>query len=113
MKNLIALVHRLQPILAFQIFTIYLRYLLGGTFIMAAFGMGKISGSAIPIASLDEPIQNLGPVQLFFRVMVESGFYWDFIGWAQLAAGVLLMTHRFAALGAALFFGMMLNIFII
>lgn len=113
MKKLIALVHYCQPFTIFQIFTIYLRYLLGGGFIMAAIGMGKLSNIKMPIAAIDQPIQNLQPIQQFFRVMIDSGMYWNFIGWAQIAAGILLMTQRFAALGTALFFGMILNIFII
>lgn len=96
-----------------QIFTIYLRYLIGGAFIIAAFGMGKISGSSNLINSMDHPIQDLQPIQQFFRVMTESGLYWKFIGWTQIAAGVLLMSQRFSKLGALIFFGLILNIFII
>ena len=96
-----------------QIFTIYLRYLIGGAFVIAAFGMGKVSGSANLIHSLDKPIGELEPLQQFFRVMTESGLYWKFIGWTQIAAGALLITQRFAKLGAMIFFGLILNIFII
>ncbi len=96
-----------------QIFTIYLRYLIGGTFIIAAFGMGKVSGTSNLINSMDHPIQDLQPIQQFFRVMTDSGLYWKFIGWTQIIAGALLMTQRFARLGALIFFGLILNIFII
>lgn len=96
-----------------QIFTIYLRYLIGGAFVIAAFGMGKISGTSNLMNSMDKPIQDLQPIQQFFRVMTDSGLYWKFIGWTQIFAGFLLMTQRFARLGALIFFGLILNIFII
>jgi hypothetical protein len=63
--------------------------------------------------SMDKPIQDLEPIQQFFRVMTDSGLYWKFIGWTQIVAGFLLMTQRFARLGALIFFGLILNIFII
>jgi uncharacterized membrane protein YphA (DoxX/SURF4 family) len=96
-----------------QVFTIYLRYLIGGAFIIAAFGMGKISGGSNLIHSMDHPIQDLQPIQQFFRVMTESGLYWQFIGWTQIIAGAMLMSQRFSKLGALIFFGLILNIFII
>lgn len=96
-----------------QIFTIYLRYLIGGAFIIAAIGMGKLNGSSNLLNSMSTPIQELEPIQQFFRVMSKSGLYWKFIGWTQIVAGVLLMSQRFAKLGALMFFGMILNIFVI
>ncbi len=96
-----------------QIFTIYLRYLIGGAFIIAAFGMGKVLGTSNLMSSMDHPIQELQPIQQFFRVMTDSGLYWKFIGWTQIMAGMLLMTQRFARMGALIFFGLILNIFVI
>lgn len=96
-----------------QVFTIYLRYLIGGAFVLAAIGMGKLDGNSNLLNSMAQPIQNLQPIQQFFRVMTESGLYWKFIGWSQIIAGVLLITQRYAKTGALIFFGMILNIFII
>jgi len=96
-----------------QIFTIYIRYLIGGAFIMAAFGMGKIDGTSNLIGSMDEPIQDLMPLQQFFRVMTDSGLYWKFFGWAQIVAGMLLMTQWLAKVGALIFFSIILNIFVV
>jgi hypothetical protein len=45
--------------------------------------------------------------------MVDSGLYWQFIGWSQIVAGILLMTQKFARLGAVIFFVLILNIFVI
>lgn len=110
---MIAILERLKQKVFLQIFTIYLRYLLGGTFIIAAFGMGKVRGSANLLNSLDSPIEQLAPIQQFFRVMVDSGLYWQFIGWSQIIAGGLLMTQKLARLGALIFFVLILNIFVI
>jgi hypothetical protein len=105
--------HAMRQKTFMQIFTIYTRYLVGGAFIIAAVGMGKLNGSSNLMNSMDKPLQELAPIQQFFRVMTDSGLYWQFIGWSQILAGVLLMTQRFARLGALIFFGLILNIFII
>ncbi|MCU0357559.1 MAG: hypothetical protein MUE95_08265 [Cyclobacteriaceae bacterium] len=111
---MLALIDRWKQKTFLQIFTIYLRYLIGGAFVIAAFGMGKVSpGSVDLMSSMRTPIQDLHPLQQFFRVMVDSGLYWQFIGWTQIIAGALLMTQRFARLGALIFFGLILNIFVI
>ena len=96
-----------------QIFTVYLRYLIGAAFVIAAFGMGKFSNQQLSLSSARAPIETLMPIQQFFRVMADSGLYWNFIGLTQVIAGGLLMTQRFARLGALVFFGIILNIFII
>lgn len=57
---------RLKQKTFLQVFTIYLRYLIGGAFIIAAFGMGKISGTSNLIDSMSQPIQDLQPIQQFF-----------------------------------------------
>jgi hypothetical protein len=95
-----------------QIFTIYLRYLIGSAFVIAAFGMGKFSNHEIG-STPGAPIETLLPIQQFFRVMADSGLYWNFIGLSQVIAGGLLMSQRFAKFGAMIFFGIILNIFVI
>jgi len=111
--NLLAYIDYWKQKTFLQIFTIYLRYLIGGAFVIAAFGMGKVSGTSNLMSSMDHPIQDLQPIQQFFRVMTDSGLYWKFIGWTQIIAGALLMTQHFARLGALIFFGLILNIFVI
>lgn len=98
-----------------QIFTIYLRYLIGGAFIIAAIGMGKLGGTPVDImrASAAPLNDSISRIALFFKVMQESGLYWNFIGWSQIIAGALLISQKFSKLGAAVFFGLILNIFII
>lgn len=107
------LLHQFKQQIFLQVFTVYLRYLIGSAFIIAAFGMGKVNGSSNLMQSMDKPLEQLQPIQQFFRVMADSGLYWHFIGWSQIIAGALLLTQKFARLGAVIFFGLILNIFII
>ncbi|HKR65069.1 MAG TPA: hypothetical protein VJZ00_15150 [Thermoanaerobaculia bacterium] len=59
---------------------------------------------------------NLGldsPVGFFFEAMYRTGIYWNFIGVMQLTAAILLIVPRMQALGALLYFPIVLNIFLI
>jgi hypothetical protein len=113
MNSLIQRVDQLKQFQLLQLVVIYVRYLIGGAFVIAAIGMGKLSSGVYLMQSAQIPIQDLQPIQQFFRVMADSGLYWNFIGWSQIIGGLLLMTQRFAKLGALIFFGLILNIFII
>jgi hypothetical protein len=50
------------------------------------------------------------PVGHYFNALYETGFYYEFIGWGQLIAAVLLLFPRTAHLGALLFLPIILNI---
>ena len=50
------------------------------------------------------------PVGHYFNALLGTGFYYEFIGWAQLVAAVLLLFPRTAHLGALMFFPIILNI---
>lgn len=92
-----------------QLFIIYTRYLIGGTFVFAS--LIKIKGGRFTMASgADAPINSAGH---FFETLYQSGLYWQFIGWGQLATGFLLMTQRYAKLGALTFLPIIGNIFVI
>lgn len=92
-----------------QIFVIYTRYLIGGTFVFAS--LIKIKGTRFTSESgAENPIDSAWH---FFETMYESGLYWRFIGIGQLIAGFLLMTQRYSKLGAVVNFPIILNIFII
>ena len=116
---------KIRSFRALQLFTIYTRYLIGGAFVMAAFNMGKFSGPWTPGFSQEQleliarlggevkPIGELEPFNQFWRVMATSGLYWKFIGASQVLAGALLMTQRFAKLGAMMFLGIIVNIFVV
>ena len=92
-----------------QIFIIYTRYLIGGAFVFAS--IIKIKGNRFTSESgAENPIDSAWH---FFETMYQSGLYWKFIGLGQLLAGFLLMTQRFAKLGALVNFPIILNIFVI
>ena len=86
-------------------FIIHLRYLLGVAFIPS--GFTKLVGNRFTSISADHPIG------YFFEALYQSGFYYNFIGFAQLLAGFLLMTQRFSTLGNLIYFGLTVNICII
>jgi hypothetical protein len=92
-----------------QIFVIYLRYLLGFAFVFSS--IVKIQG--LPFTSesgVDKPINSAWH---YFETMYQSGIYWRLIGFAQFITGSLLLTQRFAKLGAITYFPIITNIFIV
>ncbi|MBL4655333.1 MAG: hypothetical protein JKY33_05880 [Bacteroidia bacterium] len=92
-----------------QIFIIYTRYLVGGTFVFAS--LIKLKGRRFTADSgIDAPIDTAWH---FFETMYQSGLYWKFIGLGQLIAGLLLMTQRYSKLGALLSLPIIANIFVI
>jgi hypothetical protein len=92
-----------------NIFIIYTRYLIGGAFVFAS--LIKIKGQRFTSESgAAEPINSAFH---FFETMYQSGIYWQFIGLGQLLAGTLLMTQRYAKLGALINFPIIANIFVI
>lgn len=86
-------------------FIILTRYLLGFAFIPS--GLVKLMGERFTQISTETQIG------YFFEGLYQSGMYWNFIGFSQLFAGFLLMTQRFATLGAIIFFFIISNIWII
>jgi uncharacterized membrane protein YphA (DoxX/SURF4 family) len=96
---------RARAIPAFQRLAVISRILLGLAFIPT--GLVKLLGERFTILGLDSP------VGLFFEAMYRSGGYWNFIGTAQVLAGVLLLIPATTTLGAVLFFPIILNIFVI
>jgi hypothetical protein len=100
---------RLKSLKPFQIFTIFVRYLLGIAFVWAS--ILKIRGIRFtPKSAEHAPIDSLPHL---LEAMYRSGFYWHFIGWAQFTAGFLLMSQTFSTLGAVMYFPIMLSIFIL
>lgn len=99
------LIDKLKTYTFFKLTVIYLRYLIGFAFVFAS--VVKIKGERFTTLPTDTP------VGYFFEAMYQSGFYWKFLGWSQLIAGILLMTQRFASIGAMVFFPIILNITLI
>lgn len=86
-------------------FTWLTRILLALAFLPS--GITKILGNRFTVLSVDTSIG------FFFEGMYQSGAYWQFIGIAQLFAAVLLLIPFTSALGALVYFPIILNIFII
>ncbi|PIF47159.1 DoxX-like protein [Chryseobacterium sp. 52] len=84
---------------------IHLRYLVGFAFFPS--GLTKLMGNRFTVLSTDTPIG------YFFEAMYHTGFYWNFLGFSQIVAGILLMTQRYALLGALMFLAILSNIWII
>ncbi|MGI4759197.1 MAG: hypothetical protein ACRYF0_00725 [Janthinobacterium lividum] len=99
----------LRQWLPMQLFIVYLRYLIGAAFVFAS--LIKIKGHRF--TTEDGTAAPLHSAWHFFETMYQSGLYWQFIGVAQLLAGLLLMTQRYARLGALLFLPIIANIFVI
>lgn len=98
----------LKHSLLLQLAVIYTRYLVGGAFVFAS--LIKIKGHRF--TQLADDAGGHSPAH-FFEMMYQSGLYWQFLGWAQLLAGLLLLTQRYALLGALGFVAIMANIFVI
>lgn len=95
----------LKKLLLFKLAVIYLRYLIGFAFVFA---------SIVKIKSMRfTSIPPTEPVGYFFEAMYQTGFYWNFLGWSQFISGALLMTQRFATVGAMMFLPIILNVFAI
>src|SRR6201986_3150313 len=70
-------------------------------------GMVKLLGRRFTLMS---PESDIG---LFFETLYRSGLYWHFLGLTQVAAGLLVLWNATATVGAMMFFGIMLNVFVI
>ncbi|MGH1519290.1 DoxX family membrane protein [Chryseobacterium sp. JK1] len=84
---------------------IHLRYLVGFAFFPS--GLVKLMGERFTRISTDHPIG------YFFEALYQSGLYWNFLGLAQVTAGILLITQRYATLGSLMFLAILSNIWII
>lgn len=108
---MMSLVNYLRGRSSFTAFVIYLRYLLGGAFVYS--GIGKaMGGRFIQAGSLQIPPQGM-TLDVFFETLYRTGIWWQFLGYSQVIAGLLLATQRFSSLGALLFLPISLNIFMI
>lgn len=92
-----------------QLFIIYLRYLIGFSFVFASI----VKIQVLRFTANSGENHAINTAWHFFETMYQSGIYWKFIGASQLIAGFLLMTQRYAKLGAVLFLPIIANVFII
>ena len=85
-----------------QMFTAFTRCLLAVTFIQPS--ITKILHKPFTI------LPDSNPVGHYFNALYETGFYYEFIGWAQLTAAILLLIPRVSHMGAVMFLPIIANI---
>ncbi|WP_298760995.1 hypothetical protein [uncultured Psychroserpens sp.] len=89
----------------FKLFTWCTRILLFLAFLPS--GLKKVLGQRFTLLEIDTP------VGFFFEALYKSGFYWNFLGFMQLTAGLLLLIPKTSFFGALLYLPIIINIFII
>ena len=85
-----------------QLFTAFVRCLLAVAFIPPSI-----------VKILNQPFTSLpdsNPVGHYFNALYQTGFYYQFIGWGQLVAAILLLIPRTAHIGAMMFLPIIVNI---
>ena len=85
-----------------QLFTVFTRLVLAIGFIPPSYK--KIIN--VPFTILPDS----NPVGHYFNALYQTGFYYQFIGWAQMIAAILLLFPRTAHLGALMFLPIIANI---
>ncbi len=103
------ILNKIRALKIFQIFTIYLRYLIGFAWVFAS--IVKIQGDRF--TSGDGIDSSIDSAWHMFETLYQSGIYWKFIGWGQLIAGGLILSQRFSLLGAVAGLPIAANIFFI
>ena len=88
-----------------QRFTVFNRIVLAIAFLPS--GLKKILGQPFTVLPVSHP------VGYFFDALHQTGGWYEFIGWAQVCAAVLLLFPRTATLGAAIYFPIIVNICVI
>lgn len=85
-----------------QLFTAFTRCLLAIGFIPPS--IPKILHK--PFTSLPDD----NPVGHYFNALMGTGFYYEFIGWSQIIAAILLLIPRTSHIGALMFLPIIVNI---
>lgn len=88
-----------------QLFTWGTRILLFIGFLPS--GLKKLLGERFTLLGVETP------VGFFFEALYRTGLYWNFIGFMQLLAGILLLIPRTSFLGALVYLPIIINILII
>jgi hypothetical protein len=85
-----------------QLFTAFVRCLLAVAFIPPS--IPKILHRPFTI------LPDTNPVGHYFNALMATGFYYEFIGWSQVIAAVLLLIPRTSHIGALMFLPIIVNI---
>ena len=86
----------------FQVFTVFTRILLAVAFIPPSYK--KIMHMPFTVMPDSHPVGH------YFNALLKTGFYYEFIGWGQMIAAILLLFPRTAHFGALLFLPIIANI---
>lgn len=86
----------------FQVFTAFTRILLAIGFIPPSYT--KIIHQPFTL------LPDSHPVGHYFNALYQTGFYYEFLGWGQMIAAILLLLPRTAHLGALMFLPIIVNI---
>lgn len=100
-----SLIEKIRAKKLFVVFTWGTRILLAIGFLPS--GLKKAMGERFTLLGIDTP------VGFFFEALYQTGFYWNFIGVAQLFAAFLLVIPRTTTLGVVVYFPIIVNIFLI
>ena len=85
-----------------QLFTVFTRVILACGFIPPS--IPKILHKPFTV------LPDSNPVGHYFNALYQTGFYYEFIGWAQLIAALLLLFPRTAHIGALMFLPIITNV---
>ena len=85
-----------------QLFTAFTRCLLALSFIPPS--IPKIRHEPFTI------LPDTDPVGHYFNALFQTGFYYEFIGWSQIIAAILLIIPRTSHIGALMFLPIIINI---
>jgi hypothetical protein len=85
-----------------QLFTVFTRCILAIGFIPPS--IPKIMHRPFTV------LPDSNPVGHYFNALMDTGFYYEFIGWSQIIAATLLLIPRTAHIGALMFLPIIVNI---
>jgi hypothetical protein len=85
-----------------QLFTAFVRCLLALGFIPPS--IPKIMHRPFTV------LPDSNPVGAYFHALYNTGFYYEFIGWSQVIAAILLLIPRTSHIGALMFLPIIINI---
>ena len=85
-----------------QLFTVFTRCILAIGFIPPS--IPKIMHRPFTV------LPDSNPVGHYFHALMDTGFYYEFIGWSQVIAATLLLIPRTAHIGALMFLPIIVNI---
>ncbi len=103
--GLLVFIDRIRANRLFVLVYWFTKVALGLGFVLS--GIRKLPGVKFTAIGTDNPIG------LFFEGMYQTGFYWNFIGYYQIAIGLLLITPWLKRLSPILAFPVTFNIFLV